>query len=217
MEKWEGHLDELKSLRDEINWRVKIAYTSIATFISVVVFALGFIVDREQNKIAGNLSGYIPLAILLIAGLISMFMGILNANHIIEKKIELYSLKIQRKIMQEAGEPVYSWLSFLYGYKSKENMLFTFLEKLFSASIGIFQYAIPNLLALTIIIVIANKTPIIKDYTFLYIIIAILVGLSILSSIYLGFFVSIINKEHGAHYHKYVRKFLDNYKSDEKI
>lgn len=215
MEKWEGHLDELKSLRDEINWRVKIAYTSIATFISVVVFALGFIVNREQNQIAVNFSGYIPLAVLLIAGLISMFMGILNANHIIEKKIELYSLKIQRKIMQEAGEPVYSWLSFLYGYKSKENMLFTFLEKLFSASIGIFQYAIPNILALTIIIVLANKTPIIKDFTLLYILIAILVGLSILSSIYLGFFVSIINREHGAHYQKYVRKFLDNHKSDE--
>jgi hypothetical protein len=212
MNKWEAHLDEIKSLRDEINWRVKIAYTSSAGFISVFGVISGIIISQDLEKIARNNSDGLIIIGLLFSGLISMFMGVLNSNALIEKRIELYTLQLQKVMLSEAKEPIYSWLSYMYGYKTKKkSTLFTFIEKTFNAGIALFQYALPIILAISILIVLYYNTSAFDRFPVFYIFITILVAIAFFSSLYLAYFLSIVNKEHTKFYIDSVEPFINKY------
>lgn len=215
MEKWEAHLDEIKSLRDEINWRVRIAYTSSAGFISIFAVIVGVVLKQDMNDILmGNNEGLI-IAGLVFAGLIAMFVGILNSNHLIEKRIELYSLHLQRAIYKKHGEPIYNWLSYLYGYKSVKNPIFTLIEKVFNAGVALFQYALPTILAISILVLLNSKLGAYEKHPTLFIFISTLVVISLFSSLYLAYFLSIVHKEHSIFYKQYVEKFFyDNEKEE---
>lgn len=143
-------LEEIKSMRDEINWRVKMAYTGSFIFISAIVIPLGSFFDdgntlldrlREDND-TFTLVG----VILLIA--ITAWSGVQNANHIIEKRIELYTLDLMYAVTKATGHPHASWLGFLYGNTFFRSKVKTFLAKTFNASIGFFIYFLPNIVAL---------------------------------------------------------------------
>lgn len=209
MGKWESHLDELKSLRDEINWRVKIAYTSSAVFISVMGALIGALTQKDYNEIIIKNNGSVVILGLLFALLIAMFIGIINSNHIVEKRIELYSLNLQKAILVDTTEPIYSWLSYLYGHKNTNSMFFTYIEKIFSGGVAIFQYVLPNFLAILILIILNSKCNACEGYPFLFTFVCILVGIAICSTLYLAYFVSIVNKEHTEFYKDHVEKYFN--------
>lgn len=209
MEKWEAHLDEIKSLRDEINWRVRIAYTSSAGFISIFAVIVGVILEQDINDVLKGKDDGLIITGLVLSGLIAMFVGILNSNHLIEKRIELYSLHLQKVIYNQHKEPIYNWLSYLYGFKTKKNSFFVIIEKIFNAGVALFQYALPIILAISILILLNTKLSAYDKYPTLFIFISVLVGISCISSLYLAYFLSIVNKEHTIFYNDYVKKFFD--------
>lgn len=211
MEKWEAHLDEIRNLREEVSWRVRIAYTSSAGFISIFAVIVGVVLKQDMNDLLKGNTDSLIIAGLVFSGLIAMFVGILNSNHIIEKRIELYTLHLQKAIIKKYKEPIYSWLSFLYGYKSKKNVFFTIIEKVFNAGVALFQYALPTIIAISILILLNNKLSVYNKFPTLYIFICILIGISFLSSLYLVYILSIVHKQHTMFYKKHVVKFFNKY------
>jgi len=146
----EYHIEDIKNIREELNWRVKIAYTSTTIFYGVITFVVGLFMTKDGYKAldVGNKDFFIPLAS-TIAIMMSLFAATLTANHLIEKKIELYILQIQKKILKksehvEIDTPQFSWISFLY---ADEYVYSKSMQKLHNFALAVFpalQYGLPN-------------------------------------------------------------------------
>lgn len=82
------YIDDLKSIREELNWRVKIAYTSNLTVFPGLAGLASFLLSKDLDA---NIVYIIACTISL---LLSMYVNLQVFNRLIEKKIELYILKI---------------------------------------------------------------------------------------------------------------------------
>lgn len=136
------HLNELLSMREEVNWRVKMSYTSYAAFFTLFGFG-ATLFSKDLVELDGHQLYFIYNGISI---LISTFVGVMNANHIIEKRLELYMLELQRIMFKIEKYPHHYWLSFLYGYKDYKNSTWlSTIAKYLRASVGFFIYLIPIL------------------------------------------------------------------------
>ena len=161
----EHHIEDIKNIREELNWRVKIAYTSNVAFYTIILFVLGaFLQQNMQVSLLElkktNIDLYVGI-FSTITILLAVFATTLTANHMVEKKIELYILQIQKKILKASSRekieiPKFSWISFLYaneheGYlKSKKSR-----RKWYYAALAIhpaLQYGLPNVFPLCVFI-----------------------------------------------------------------
>ena len=165
METIEHHIEDIKNIREELSWRVKIAYTSNVAFYTIILFVLGALL-QEKTQISlielkkSNIDLYVGIFSTIVI-LLAVFATTLTANHMVEKKIELYILQIQKKILKKSPDekieiPKFSWISFLYaneheGYlKTKKKS-----RKWYYGALSIhpaLQYGLPNLLPLFILI-----------------------------------------------------------------
>jgi len=161
----EHHIDDIKNIREELNWRVKITYTSTAVFYTVIIFVLGIFVQEGRRFDMEDANLFISLSS-TISMLITLFAVTLTANHLTEKKIELYILQIQKKILKSSPRakteiPKFSWISFLYadeyGHYLKSGK---FVQRLHNFAIyvhPVFQFILPNLISLFILGLIAYQ------------------------------------------------------------
>jgi hypothetical protein len=143
------YLDEIKSMRDEINWRVKMAYTGSLVFLTAIIVPLSSFFQKDSTILNELKSNQDTLTIVCMIALlaISAWAGVQNANHLVEKRIELYSLELMKIVKNISGHPYNSWLGFLYGNSFFKSKFKTSVAKTLNASVGFFIYFLPNLVA----------------------------------------------------------------------
>jgi hypothetical protein len=83
------------------------------------------------------------------------------------------------------------------------------VEAVFGASVGLFQYAVPNLVAVGIIIGLVMYTDIYKIHVFIFAFICLLVLIAFLSSLHLALFLGKVSKEHSNFYKDFVELYLE--------
>ncbi|SMC45162.1 hypothetical protein [Moheibacter sediminis] len=144
------YLEEIKSMRDEINWRVKMAYTGSLIFLSAIIIPLSSFFQADNTLVRDIKENPDTLTVVGIIALlaISAWAGVQNANHIVEKRIELYTLELMTVVTKITGHPHASWLGFLYGNSFFKNNMKSSIAKTLNASIGFFIYFLPNLVAI---------------------------------------------------------------------
>lgn len=146
-------LDEIKSMRDEINWRVKMAYTGSLIFLSAITFTISIFFQEEGyalTQMRDNPDSFTIVTMIAVLA-VSAWAGVQNANHLIEKRIELYSLELIKAVKLLSKHPHASWLGFLYGNSFFKNKIKTSIAKYLNASIGFFIYFLPNMVAISLL------------------------------------------------------------------
>jgi len=145
-------VEEIKSMRAEINWRVQSAYASSIAFIAFLGFA-GQTIFSSSSTLMIKLQSD-PQLLFIVATctliIISAWVGVQNANHLIEKRIELYTLDLLKSIYANYNHVFFAWLGFLYGSTYFNNKFGNGVAKFLNASIGMFIYLLPNVVALII-------------------------------------------------------------------
>jgi len=160
-------LDEIKSMRDEINWRVKMAYTGSLIFLSAITFTISMFFQEEGyalTQMRDNPDSFTIVTMIAVLA-VSAWAGVQNANHLIEKRIELYSLELIKAVKLLSDHPHASWLGFLYGNSFFKNKVKTSIAKYLNASIGFFIYFLPNLVAISLLWFLYQNGKI-EDYVF---------------------------------------------------
>lgn len=208
-------LEEIKSMRDEINWRVKMAYTGSFIFISAIVLPLGTFFD-DSNKLLQQLrednNTFTLVGIILLLA-IAAWSGVQNANHIIEKRIELYTLDLMYAVTHATEHPHASWLGFLYGNSFFKSNTKTFLAKMFNASIGFFIYFLPNIVSLVGLFALyryGNWREYLGGMIFASFFVMITVG----STIMFFFYVSKVNKEFTQFYNDEMKEYFGKFRPE---
>ncbi len=206
-----NHIDEIKAMRDEINWRVKIAYNSSIVFISALTLIGGSLFAKD-NLLLENIGKDEEVRTLSGIGIliaISAWAGVQNANHLIEKRIELYSLDLIKIIQRNTNHAYFGWLGYLYGSVFFRNARKNTLARLFNSSIGFFIYVLPNLVAICVwvlLIIHGRILPHIYLFTFASVVLFIAIG----STFMFLFYVIKVNKECTAYYEKYMKPYFKN-------
>lgn len=131
------YIDDLKNIREELNWRVKIAYTSNMTVFPGLAGLASFLLSRELDV---NLIYIIACTISL---LLSMYVNLQVFNRLIEKKIEMYILDIQKLLKEKYNLKCHSWISYLYGMPSRFSIV-GYLSLFY-------QYIFPNIISSVIL------------------------------------------------------------------
>lgn len=137
------YIDDLKSIREELNWRVKIAYTSNLTVFPGLAGLASFLLSKDLDA---NIVYIIACTISL---LLSMYVNLQVFNRLIEKKIELYILKIQKQLEEGYNIKSHSWISYLYGMPSRFSVV-GYLSLFY-------QYIFPNIISTIILFVPSYK------------------------------------------------------------
>lgn len=190
------YVEEIKSMREEINWRVKIAYNASIIFISAIS-VIGGTLFSADNKFLEKIET--DPKIMTISGIgiliaVASWVGAQNANHLIEKRIELYTLELMKLVHAQTGHVHYSWLGFLYGSKFFRKKTKNFFASFLNASIGMFIYFLPNAVAIGVLYYLATSAPI-GDFKFLFAV-SVVFFLVAMGSTFLFFFyvVKVNNK-----------------------
>lgn len=203
------NIEEIKSMREEINWRVKAAYNSSIAFISVITFIIGQLFNRENdiiNSIQNNPDLFMMTSIAMLI-IISAWVGVQNANHLIEKRIELYSLDLMKKIHSTSKHIFFSWLGYLYGKVYFRRRVKNFLARLLNASIGFFVYFLPNLIAFGIWIFLIRNSDV-SNYLIFFILATFFLAISISTSFLLFFYVIKVNKRYTEFHKNYMEPYF---------
>lgn len=139
----EHYIEEIKNIREELNWRVKIAYTSnLAIFPSLAALA-GFLITKNIE------SENLYLITTSLSLIITMYGSLQIFNRMIEKKIEQYILTLQKKIYKKNNKKaIYSWISFLYGDNLHSNNII-----LMGYTSIFYQYFLPNIIGTIILLI----------------------------------------------------------------
>lgn len=133
------YIDDIKNIREELNWRVKLSYTSNITIFPGVTGLASFLLSKDLNAD----SMYIIASTLSL--ILSMYVNLQVFNRLIEKKIELYILDIQKKLKDEFGIKTHSWISFLYGEPSRFSII---------GHLSLFyQYIFPNIISSVVVFI----------------------------------------------------------------
>ncbi|MDL5511481.1 hypothetical protein QSE00_06635 [Arenibacter sp. M-2] len=204
------NIEEIKSMREEINWRVKAAYNSSIAFISVITFIIGQLLNRENGVIESiqedpNLFMMTSIAMLIV---ISAWVGVQNANHLIEKRIELYSLDLMKTIHSASEHIFFSWLGYLYGHVYFRKKVKNMLAKLLNASIGFFIYFLPNLIAFGLWVFLLGIDGI-RNHIPLFILATFFIFIAILTSFLLFFYVIKVNKRYTDFHDNYMKPYFE--------
>lgn len=206
------YLEEIKSMRDEINWRVKMAYTGSLIFLSAIIIPLSSFFQADNTLVKEIKENPDTLTVVGIIALlaISAWAGVQNANHIVEKRIELYTLELMKVVSKFTGYPHASWLGFLYGNSFFKNKTQTTIAKYLNASIGFFIYFLPNIVALTgwIGIIAFGK---ISEYSIWFVIATIFVFITICSTFMFFFYVNKVNKLFTEFYEKKMSVYFEKF------
>lgn len=210
----EKHIGEIKILHDEINWRVKVAYTSNVIFLGIVTISSNFLANPKFDNFDNS---KISLAGLIIVILISMISAILNGNHLIEKRIEHYILQIQKKLFELDKFPHHFWLSYLYGYRFKNTKIMRFFSVTTSTAIGLFQYIYPIFSASFLLFYLIFNFDSFHHYPILFIFAAFTNIISFISLLYFLAFVSNLSKEHSDFFLEKVKPYIESSKDEVKI
>lgn len=202
------NIEEIKSMREEINWRVKAAYNSSIAFISVITFIVGQLFNSENKIIVSikedpDLFTMTSIAILIV---ISAWVGVQNANHLIEKRIELYSLGLMKTMYSTSEHIFFSWLGYLYGNKFFSNNFSNGIAKFLNASIGFFIYFLPNLIAFSLWVYLI-KLGNLEGYFWPFALGTFFVFIAILTSFLLFFYVIKVSRR----YTKFHKKYMEPY------
>lgn len=198
-------------MREEINWRVKAAYNSSIAFISVIAFIIGQLYSQD-NKIVDsfekdpNLVTITSIGVLVI---LSAWVIVQNANHLIEKRIELYSLTLIQKIYDVSGHVFFSWLGYLYGKIFFRQRFKNKVSKLLNASIGFCIYFLPNLIAFLLWCQLWVNENLARYYMWFFIA-SLFVLISILTSFLLFFYVIKIDRRYTDFYKEYMEPYYKN-------
>lgn len=208
-----NYLEEIKSMRDEINWRVKMAYTGSLIFITAVLIPVTNFSDKEVSFVNELKKNPDTLTIVCLIALlaISAWAGVQNANHIIEKRIELYSLELMKVVKNISGHPHASWLGFLYGNSFFSRKWKSSVAKTLNASIGFFVYFLPNVVAIAIWIFLLNYGKI-ENYKFWFIVVTFFVIVAVSTTIMFFFYVNKVNKEFTSFYKSEMSNYFARYK-----
>lgn len=211
----EYHIEEVKSMRDEINWRVKTAYTSSIIFISAISVLGGTLFSTDNTFIETVKKDPEVLTQSGIAVLIaiSAWVGVQNANHLIEKRIELYCLELLKVIFFESKNVYCSWLGFLYGSDFFKNRVKNFFGKFLNASIGMFMYFLPNVITLILWFYLMFKTPVNKHYI-LFFFASLFVFVAVGSTILFFFYVVKVNKKFSEFHDKIMLPYFKKHKPE---
>jgi hypothetical protein len=145
------HMQELQSLRSEIDWRAKMAYSGSVIFISVFSFGIAQVFSAENRFIEtvrtdADLQSIVLKTLMIV---ISVWAGVMNANHIIITRLEFYYLKMCRIIGDQCGTYFSSWFVFGYGSKFFHSTVKEGIARFLMGAIGIL-YFFPNLIILYI-------------------------------------------------------------------
>ncbi|MCL6266435.1 hypothetical protein [Flagellimonas myxillae] len=202
------NIEEIKSMREEINWRVKAAYNSSIAFISVITFIIGQLFSSDNKILESinenpNLFMMTSIAILIV---ISAWVGVQNANHLIEKRIELYTLDLVKTIYNTSEHIFFSWLGYLYGKVFFRKRFKNNVARLLNASIGFFIYFLPNLIAFALWIYLLRFDNL-TDYMIPFILATFFIIIAIATSFLLFFYVIKVNKRYSTFYRKYMEPY----------
>lgn len=138
-EKLEYYIDDLKTIREELNWRVKIAYTSNMTVFPGLAGLASFLLSQKFD------TDMIYIIACTLSLLLSMYVNLQVFNRLIEKKIELYILTIQKKLNTVYNVSTHSWISFLYGKPNRFSII-GYLSLFY-------QYLFPNIISTIILFI----------------------------------------------------------------
>ena len=201
-------LDEIKGMREEINWRVKVAYNSSLIFLSVIAFTVGTLFNSDNKLLEAIITNpelKVQVGIALVV-LISAWVGVQNANHIIEKRIELYTLSVYR-VISEAGDRTYfGWIPYLYGSRFFEKSGANSAAKVLNASIGLFIYLLPNAIGIGVWVYLLVFNDI-SQYSFYFVIATIFLVIAIGTSALLFAYVIKLNNRSVEFYSRKMRPF----------
>ena len=207
------NIEEIKSMREEINWRVKAAYNSSIAFISVITFVIGQLFNSENEIIESiekdpDLFMMTSIAMLIV---ISAWVGVQNANHLIEKRIELYSLDLMKTIYATSEHIFFSWLGYLYGKVYFRRRVKNLVAKLLNASIGFFIYFLPNLIAFGLWIYLLQFKEI-QNYMPMFVLASFFILIAILTSFLLFFYVIKVNLRYTKFHDKYMEPYFKSHR-----
>jgi len=203
-------IEEIKNMREEINWRVKIAYNASIIFISAITITGGTLFSSEnrflesvtQDSEVMTLSG---IAVLIA---ISAWVGVQNGNHLIEKRIELYTLDLLKTIYYTSNHVFFAWLGFLYGSVFFKNRFKNLLSKFLNASIGLFIYFLPNLVALSIWVYLLLHADL-KTHKILFCVASFFLFVAIGSTFFFFFYVVKVNNQFTEFYKSTMKPYLE--------
>lgn len=206
------NIEEIRSMRDEINWRVKIAYTSSVVFLSALAFTVSTVFSNE-NSFLETLTNNPDLRMksgLVFLVLISAWVGVQNANHLIEKRIEMYTLSVIKVIYSRSNEVTFSWLGFLYGSRVFQRDMYNNAAKFLNASIGLFIYFLPNFLAIIVWIYLISIETMTTFPSYFFVVTFFLI-VAVGSSALLFFYVLKVNKAYTEYYAKFMREYFEKH------
>ncbi|WP_425390997.1 hypothetical protein [Ekhidna sp.] len=204
------NIEEIRSMRDEINWRVKVAYNSSVAFISVFSFVVVQLFSTENTFIDSFESDpdlFIKAGLGIII-LIAAWVGVQNANHLIEKRIELYTLDLMKNVYKESSHVFFSWLGFLYGSVFFRRKSKNFIAKFLNASIGLFTYFLPNIIAFGIWLYFLIMIPL-KGYLPFFYLASFFVMIAMSTSFFLFFYVVKVNNNHTKFYKEVMQPYFE--------
>jgi hypothetical protein len=205
------YIEEIKSMREEINWRVKIAYNASIVFISALSLIGGTLFSSENKfiEIVAKDAQLMTVSGIAILVAISAWVGVQNANHLIEKRIELYTLELMKLVVAKTGHVHFSWLGFLYGSAFFRRKLKNGVAKFFNASIGMFIYLLPNLIGLVVwIYLIMNAR--IRENMFWFIAGSIFFFTAVGSTFLFFFYVVKVNNKFSEYYNQNMGPYFRN-------
>jgi hypothetical protein len=193
-------IDEIKSLRTENDWRLRIIYMGPTYYVSALLITSGLAVKLFAS--ANLRENYTLTFVALMFSLANaLYVGVLTGNHYIEKKIELYILSIEKKIFSYTGEAYFYWISFQYGENFDRTRIANIIATMTHASILIFQYIIPLVIATAVLIMAIFLKQNFLTLVLYYFIIAV-VFFCFIGTIHLLAFVLTVKKEHIKFYKK---------------
>jgi len=136
--KAEFYINDIENIREELNWRVKIAYTSnLAVFPSLTGLATFLLTQDLSLPVSYIVASFLSL-------LLSMYVNLQIFNRMVEKKIEAYILTVQKKLRDECKVESHSWISFLYGEPSRFSII---------GHLSLFyQYIFPNIVSTIVLL-----------------------------------------------------------------
>ena len=219
------HIEDIKNIREELNWRVKISYTSTTIFYAVIIFALNIFLQNDKKfEVKENVNLFVFVCS-TISMLMILFAVTLIANHLTEKKIELYILQIQKKILKKSSDerieiPRFSWISFLYADEYRcyleARKFHQYLHNFALYIHPIFQFVLPILISLFILLLVfffVINTYYCKVHiiALVYYIVICLMGLSSvpLAIAFLIFFKK-LKKEHRSFFYTHIHPYFTN-------
>lgn len=205
------YIEELKSMRDEINWRAKAAYTGSIIFISAITI-MGISLFEKDNQFLAT-TGANPklfveaLMVALLAA--SAWVGVQNANHLIVKRIELYTLEILKLIQRRTNHVHFAWLAYLYGEKYFKSNRENDIARLLNSSIGFFMYLLPSVAIMFAWVYLLSRPECRHTYLFFFIFISFFALAAVSSTVLFYYYVLKLHSSFGDFYKSYMRPYLD--------